>query len=140
MKFDQDELVSCFGAEMLQYEYNLFIQYEKSSNMKYRYLKVPILRKISITREVKFPTRLTKRDASHDRILKDGITPRSMNIFTTWNCCSKISFFGHHNSLLSDLITNFKFFLVASSPVNPKISELILSMFFKVNTRVYMDF
>lgn len=99
-----------------------------------------MLRKISITREVKFATRLTKRDASYDRILKDGITRRSMNIFTTGNCCSKLSFFGHHNSLLSDLITNFKFFLVASSPVNPKISELILSMFFKVNTSVYMDF
>lgn len=35
MKFDQDELVSCFEVEMLQYEYNLFIQYEKSS----KYLK-----------------------------------------------------------------------------------------------------
>lgn len=31
-----------------------------------------------------------------------------------------------HNSLLRDLISNFKSRLVASSPVNPKISELML--------------
>ena len=31
-----------------------------------------------------------------------------------------------HNNLLRDLISNFKFRLVASSPVNPRISELML--------------
>ena len=72
-----------------------------------------------------------------------------------------------HNNLLRDLISNFKFCLVASSPVNPTISELIFykdtrkgnektetnnelkvklitrgihSMLFKVKIKVYINF
>lgn len=79
--------------------------------------------------DMKIPTLLTKQDSKqaiqlnlHD-VLMNRITIGSINIFTIRNCCSKLR---HHNSLLSDLMTNFKFFLVASSPVNPKISELML--------------
>ena len=38
----------------------------------------------------------------------------------------KVAHLDDHNSLLSDLMSSLRFFLVASSPVNPRISELML--------------
>jgi hypothetical protein len=58
---------------------------------------------------------------------------------TVVTCYPFLTFSCLHNSLLRDLTSDFKFCLVTSSPVNPRISELIFCSGGWIEKRKYIE-